>query len=111
MPKFPASPIAAFLCAVAGITGAANAQSLSLDSAAYVTCREAHALAPAARRALATFLIEHSARQHNVVIPDDERGAQIGYLVRGGCTLAPDAYLFAVIDRAVMAEMAKLPRR
>ena len=108
MPKLPASLIAAFVCAAAG---AANAQPLSLDSAAYVTCREAHALAPAARRALATFLIEHSARQHSVVIPDDERGAQIGYLVRGGCTLSPDAYLFAVIDRAVMAEMAKLPRR
>ena len=32
-------------------------------------------------------------------------------LVRGGCTLAPDAYLFTVIDRAIVAEQAKLPKR
>ena len=38
-------------------------------------------------------------------------GAQIAYLVRGGCTLAPDAYLFTVIDRAIIAEMSKLPKR
>jgi hypothetical protein len=38
-------------------------------------------------------------------------GGQIGYLVRGGCTLAPDAHLFAVIDRAVQAEAGKLPKR
>jgi hypothetical protein len=25
--------------------------------------------------------------------------------------LAPDAYLFTVIDRAIIAEMAKLPKR
>jgi hypothetical protein len=31
--------------------------------------------------------------------------------VRGGCTLAPDAYLFTVIDRALVAEVAKLPKR
>ena len=31
--------------------------------------------------------------------------------MRGGCTLAPDAYLFTVIDRAIVAEMAKLPKR
>jgi hypothetical protein len=45
------------------------------------------------------------------LIPDDERGAQLAYLVRGGCTLAPDAYLFTVIDRAIVAERAKLPKR
>jgi hypothetical protein len=92
-------------------SGAASAQSSSFERAAYVTCREAHAMAPAARLAVALVLLDHSARQHNVVIPEDERGAQIGYLVRSGCTLAPDAYLFAVIDRAVEAEMAKLSRR
>ena len=44
-------------------------------------------------------------------IPEGELGGQIGYLVRGGCTLAPDAYLFSVIDRAVQAEAGKLPKR
>ena len=37
-------------------------------------------------------------------LSDDPIGAQIGHLVRGGCTLAPDAYLFTVIDRAILAD-------
>lgn len=91
---------------------AAHAQTaMSFEQAAYVTCREAHALQPDARRALATVLAEHAARRRGVVVPDGEPGAQIGYLVRGGCTLAPDAYLFTVIDRAILAEAAKLPKR
>ena len=94
-------------------TAVAQAQSpaLTFDSAAYVTCRQAHAMTPEARRAVATLLIDHAARRHGVVIPEDERGAQLGHLVRGGCTLSPDAYLFAVIDRAVIAESSKLPKR
>jgi hypothetical protein len=32
-------------------------------------------------------------------------------LVRGGCTLAPDTHLFAVIDRAIVAERDRLPKR
>lgn len=94
-------------------TAIAQAQSptLTFDSAAYVTCRQAQAMTPEARRSLATFLIEQTARRHGVVIPEDERGAQLGHLVRGGCTLSPDAYLFAVIDRAVIAESSKLPKR
>jgi hypothetical protein len=64
-----------------------------------------------ARRALATFLADNVARKRGVVIPEGELGGKIGYLVRGGCTLAPDAYLFAVIDRAVQAQAGKLPKR
>lgn len=92
---------------------ASHAQTppLTFDRAAYVTCKEAQAMAPAARQALATFLLEHSARRHGVTIPEDQRGGQVGYLVRGGCTLMPDAYLFAVVDRAVLAESGKLPKR
>jgi hypothetical protein len=30
-------------------------------------------------------------------------------VLRGGCTLAPDAYLFTVIDRAITAELTKCP--
>ncbi len=56
-------------------------------------------------------LAEYSARYRGVTIPEDSRGAQVGYLVRGGCTLAPDAYLFTVIDRAIVAELSKLPKR
>ena len=95
------------------VSTAAQAQTppTNFDQAAYITCKEAHAMQPEARKALAIFLAEHAARYHGVAIPDDEPGAQIAYLVRGGCTLAPDAYLFTVIDRAIIAEMAKLPKR
>jgi hypothetical protein len=103
----------AALIAFAAIAPAALAQTtlLTFDGAAYVTCREAHAMPAEQRKALAAFLADHAARQRNVLIPDDERGAQLAYLVRGGCTLAPDAYLFTVIDRAIVAERAKLPKR
>ena len=68
-------------------------------------------MAPEARKTLAAYLAEHAAQFRGVTIPNDDRGAQVAYLVRGGCTLAPDAYLFAVIDRAIQAERAKLPAR
>lgn len=66
---------------------------------------------PQARQALAVYLAEHAARHRGVDVPEDERGAQLAHLVRGGCTLAPDAYLFTVIDRALVAEFDKLPKR
>ena len=81
------------------------------DRAAYVTCREAQAMSPEARKTLAGYLAEHAAQFRGLTVPNDDRGTQIAYLVRGGCTLAPDAYLFTVIDRAIQAESAKLPKR
>jgi hypothetical protein len=95
------------------ISPAAYAQTapLTFDQAAYVTCREAQAMPPEPRKALAVFLANHAASHHGVVVPDDDRGAQLAHLVRGGCTLAPDAYLFTVIDRALTAEIAKMPKR
>jgi hypothetical protein len=90
---------------------AAQAQSLKFDTAAYVTCREAQAMTPDARRSLAVLLAEHSAAHRGVSIPADGRGGNLGMLVRGGCTLSPDAYLFTVIDRAVQAEIGQLPKR
>jgi hypothetical protein len=66
---------------------------------------------PLSSRAASTFLIDQTARRHGVVIPEDERGAQLGHLVRDGCTPSPDACLFAVIDRAVIAVSSKLPNR
>jgi hypothetical protein len=96
----------------AAASSSAQAQtSMSFEQTAYVTCREAQAMSPDARRALAIFLIEHASRRRGVVIPEGELGGQIGYLVRGGCTLAPDACLFTVINRAVQAEAGKLPKR
>ncbi len=46
-----------------------------------------------------------------MTIQDEQRGGQHVMQVRGGCTLAPDAYLFTVIDRAILAEKDKLPKR
>jgi len=89
----------------------AQTPTFMFERAAYVTCREAHAMTADVRRALATQLAEHAARTRGVTIPEDDRGAQVAYLVRGGCTLSPDAYLFVVIDRAILAEAAKLPKR
>ena len=105
--------------ALLGLASAAQAQvaqpamaaPTSFDEAAYITCREAHVMPSEARKQLAVFLAEHAARYRGVVIPEDQRGTQLAHLVRGGCTLAPDAYLFTVIDRAIVAEIAKLPKR
>ncbi len=83
----------------------------NFDQAAYITCKEAHAMQPEARKMLAVYLANHAAAYRGVVIPDGEQGAQLAHLVRGGCTLAPDAYLFTVIDRAILAELPKLPKR
>ena len=98
------------LLAVATVAQAQQSPTY-FERAAYVTCREAHAMTPEARKTLAGYLAEHAAQFRGVTIPNDDRGTQIAYLVRGGCTLAPDAYLFAVIDRAIQAEIAKLPKR
>jgi hypothetical protein len=96
---------------VASASVQAQAPPLTFDQAAYVTCREAQNMQPEPRKVVALFLAEHVARHRGVVIPDNELGAQLAHLVRGGCTLAPDAYLFTVIDRAITAELAKLPKR
>ena len=101
------------LTAVLSPAAAAYAQDPTayFERAVYVTCREAQAMPAETRRALAVYLAEHSARFRGVTIPNDDRGTQIAYLVRGGCTLAPDAYLFSVVDRAILAEMTRLPKR
>ncbi|MGE3907614.1 MAG: hypothetical protein AB7F36_16810 [Reyranellaceae bacterium] len=103
--------LAAAVLLVAAQPALAQTASSGFETAAYVTCREAQALQPDQRRSLAVYLAEHSARYRGVLLPDGERGTQLALLVRGGCTLAPDAYLFTVIDRAIVAELAKLPRR
>lgn len=89
----------------------AQTAPLNFEQAVYVSCREAQAMNVEARKSLAVYLAEHSARYRGVVLPDGEHGAHLALLVRGGCTLAPDAYLFTVIDRAIVAEKDKLPKR
>jgi hypothetical protein len=96
---------------VAASAALAQTAPLNFEQAVYVTCREAHAMNVEARKSLAVYLAEHSARYRGVVLPDGEHGAHIALLVRGGCTLAPDAYLFTVIDRAILAEKDRMPKR
>jgi hypothetical protein len=103
--------VAAGALLFATATAQAQMPPTNFDQAAYITCKEAHAMQPEARKTLALFLAEHASRYHGVTIPDGPEGAQVAYLVRGGCTLAPDAYLFTVIDRAIVAELSKLPKR
>ncbi|MPZ34232.1 MAG: hypothetical protein GEV13_25160 [Rhodospirillales bacterium] len=105
--------VAAGFAAVLLASAAAQAQlpPLNFDQAAYITCKEAHAMNPEARKALAVYLAEHAARRRGVIIPDGPMGTQLAHLVRGGCTLSPDAYLFTVIDRAILAEQSRLPKR
>ena len=105
-----------FLLAAGALLATATAAQAQVaptnfDQAAYITCKEAHAMAPEPRKQLAIFLANHAAAYRGVVIPDGEQGTQLAHLVRGGCTLAPDAYLFTVIDRAILAELPKLPKR
>ncbi len=99
--------------ALLAITTSASAQNAptNFDQAAYISCKEANTMQPEARKQLAVFLAEHASRYRGVIIPDNEQGARLAMLVRGGCTLAPDAYLFTVIDRAILAEMSRLPKR
>ena len=101
------------LAAIAAGSPAAIAQTatLTFDNAAYVSCREAHIMPPDQRIALSVFLANHAAKRRGVTIPDGAQGAQLASLVRGGCTLSPDAYLFTVIDRAIVAESSRLPKR
>jgi hypothetical protein len=94
-----------------GQVAQAPALPKTFEDAAYITCREAQMMPPEARKQLAMMLAEHAARHRGVLIPDAQRGTELAYLVRGGCTLAPDAYLFTVIDRAITAEMSKLAKR
>jgi hypothetical protein len=96
---------------VAASAALAQTAPLNFEQSAYITCREAQAMNVEARKSLAVYLAEHSARYRGVALPDGEQGAHLALLVRGGCTLAPDAYLFTVIDRAIIAEKDKLPKR
>lgn len=103
--------LAASALLFASTAAQAQVAPTNFDQAAYITCKEAHAMAPEPRKMLAAYLANHAAAYRGVVIPDGDMGAQLAHLVRGGCTLAPDAYLFTVIDRAILAELTKLPKR
>ena len=73
---------AKILVAAAVLAASASAQAqvppLNFNQAAYVTCREAHAMQPQARQALAVYLADHAARYRGVAIPSGPRRLHAG---------------------------------
>lgn len=93
---------------LAATTSPAIAQQGALppfEELIYVTCDEAQAMAPARRVAIARFLADHAAAHHGIALAGtEEAGRELGILVRGACTMFPQAYLFGVIGQAVRVE-------
>jgi hypothetical protein len=59
---------------LASVSAQAQVAPLNFDQAAYITCREAHAMQVEPRRMLALYLADHAARHRGVAIPDGEQG-------------------------------------
>ena len=95
----------AALFAATNLIGTAYAQqSVPFDQAVFYSCDEAQAMTPQARRALAEMLAERSAIYRGVAWPlPDQLGDDAGLLVRGICTMYPEANLFGVLDRVIRA--------
>lgn len=75
----------------------------------YLTCSEAQAMDPAERVEVARFLADRAAAHHGIALAENEAvGRELGILVRGGCTMFPQALLFAVIAQAVRVEAERL---
>jgi hypothetical protein len=75
----------------------------------YLSCREAQAMDPAERVAIARFLADRAAAHYDIALADNEAvGRELGILVRGGCTMFPQALLFGVIAQAVRVEAERL---
>lgn len=71
----------------------------------YITCADAQAMAPERRMEIARYLADHAAAHHGISLPPtEEAGQELGILVRGGCTMFPQAYLFGVIGQALRVE-------
>ncbi|MFO1154703.1 MAG: hypothetical protein U1E42_13735 [Rhodospirillales bacterium] len=86
----------------------ADAQSSGQASApilrdtAFQTCAEAQAMAPDQRKALALNIAHAAAAYYQTQIGDSEEiGQQIGWLIRSGCTIAPETYFSTTIARAI----------
>ena len=76
---------------------------------AYVTCSEAQAMEPARRVEVARFLAHHAAAHYGIALQESgEAGRELAILVRGACTMFPQAYLFGVVAQAVRVEAERL---
>lgn len=100
---------AVFGLAFAVTSAAAEAQMPPFEELVYLSCREAQAMEPAERVAVARFLADRAAAHYGIALADNEAvGRELGILVRGGCTMFPQALLFGVIAQAVRVEAERL---
>ena len=75
----------------------------------FLSCSEAQAMEPAERVEIARFLADRAAAHYGIALDDNEAvGRELGILVRGGCTMFPQALLFGVIAQAVRVEAERL---
>lgn len=92
--------------ALAAITLAvsANAQTAErpLGETAFMTCAEAQAMPAEERKAFVLGIADRAAKHYQTQIADNEKvGEELGWLIRSACTVAPEAYVTAVVARAV----------
>jgi len=95
----------------AAVTPAAaqEARLPPFEELVYLSCSEAQAMAPSERVAIARFLADRAAAHYGIALADEEAaGRELGILVRGGCTMFPQALLFGVIAQAVRVEAERL---
>ena len=86
-----------------------EAQMPPFEELVYLSCREAQAMESAERVAVARFLADRAAAHYGIALADNEAvGRELGILVRGGCTMFPQALLFGVIAQAVRVEAERL---
>lgn len=93
---------AALALIVAMVPAGVRAADPVLRDTAFLSCSDVNAMPEEQRRALALQIVNDAARHYQTQIPEGaEVGDQIGWLVRSGCTIAPEAYFTAVVARAV----------
>lgn len=93
--------VAALLFASIATPAFAQDLGMSFEDAAYVSCRDTQAMPPESRSAFAVALVKRASAYYGV--PYVEGGGlddQLGTLIRSGCTVYPNAYLFNVTARA-----------
>jgi hypothetical protein len=95
--------ICAALAAMA-VAVPANAQTTDrpLRERAFTTCAEAEAMPAEQRRAFVLDIADTAARHYQTdIAASAQAGEELGWLIRSACTMAPDAYVSAVVARAV----------
>lgn len=83
-------------------------ESLPFEQLVYLSCSDAQAMEPAERVAVARLLADRAAAHYGIALDTEAAGRELGILVRGGCTMFPQALLFGVIAQAVRVEAERL---